>query len=74
MNEWISVKDRLPEITEGLSTSRAVIVWQPEYKNEFCANWNNRHWQIFGAFGRIVEGITHWQPLPAPPEQQKESL
>ena len=67
MSEWISVDEHMPEITEGLQCSRAVLVWQPEYQNIFEANWDRRKWQIFGAFGRVVEGVTHWQPLPDPP-------
>ena len=70
--KWDSVDERLPEKTDGLSAYRAVLVWQPEYQNIFEANWDGRKWQIFGAFGRVVEGVTHWRPLPSPPRTDQQ--
>jgi len=71
VGKWISVDERMPAITEGLRASRAVLIWQPEYKNRYAANWDGRKWQLFGAFGRVVEGVTHWREMPEPPTDQQ---
>ena len=67
-SEWISVKDRLPEIDEF------VLV---------CRNWRGKLVQCVDRirlyydrekpkeeqrwYGFMYSDITHWQPLPAPP-------
>lgn len=72
MNEWISVKDRLPDREE------LVIVWAPSpnrvipgyYLAELVEDsgcsylWRVRHvsWNL------LLRDTSHWQPLPAPPQ------
>ena len=58
---WVSVEERLPEedvkvLTMGLQKHPVV-----------CSFWHSD-----GVFrdGGIIEGVTHWMPLPAPPEER----
>lgn len=62
-NEWISVKDRLPEI------GKKVLAYRPSMYYEFIQTiyhgsemWENG----YDIKGDMV--ITHWMPLPEPPE------
>ena len=71
MAEWISVKDRLPELipcTAGTAYSEAVLVWTSG-KKAMVAVWNGNDflratsfWEAWG------EEVTHWMQLPQPPK------
>ena len=70
--KWFSVKERLPEEIDGESKAVLAIVKFVD----FCGNvWSNnyiiawtehREWACKGI-------VTHWMPLPEPPEQKGES-
>lgn len=71
MSEWISVDERLPE--DGTSALVYVPQWGEDYLRYQVAwinydisppEWINN--------GYEVDGVTHWQPLPAPPEAPSE--
>jgi hypothetical protein len=73
VQEWVSVKDRLPEmppdkIAEGYVQIQ-VLVWSD--KGRQCA-WFQVDTKTFydqpGLFGTKVNGVTHWMPLPQPPK------
>lgn len=73
VQEWVSVKDRLPEmppdkIAEGY-VQMQVLVWCD--KGRQCA-WFQVDTKTFydqpGLFGTEVDGVTHWMPLPFPPK------
>ena len=62
MSEWISVDDRLPEV--GVT----VIV------EGGCGYYSdNVWWTLMGdnAHKLIQWKVTHWMPLPAPPEDKE---
>ena len=74
MQEWISVKDRPPEmppdkIAEGY-VQMQVLVWCD--KGRQCA-WFQVDTKTFydqpGLFGTEVDGVTHWMPLPEMPQK-----
>jgi hypothetical protein len=61
MGEWISVKDRLPDY------EAEVLIYSPETLIDLGSySWRFERWR--GSSGALVEGITHWMPLPEPPE------
>ena len=60
--KWISVEDRLPKnVSNILGYGNGMIYWMFYNSN---GNWclENEH----------VENITHWMPLPKPPEANNE--
>lgn len=63
--EWISVEERLPT-EDGF-----YIVHSTEYPEEdihvLMAAWNKNHFEIW--VDRPLDKVTHWQEMPAPPEQ-----
>ena len=69
---WISVEDRLPE------TRHAVLVYTPHHKNIWAASMHeDGNWYIWSTGGKVLLDpdwngpITHWMPLPEPPEEVK---
>ena len=63
VQEWISVKDRLPEHGD------VVVVWHTYMEHPFVCQWDERSdcWiDDKWAFGRNT--ITHWCYLPHPPK------
>lgn len=66
--KWISVNDRLPEFGDT-----AVIRFDGKtdiatyWRGELCPHWRGQ-W-----YGTIYLGsVTHWMPLPEPPEMDAE--
>lgn len=78
MTEWISVKDRLPPFCEDVlvkykrkipfyNVARYLPhekIWENNYTDLLHNSFLNNHGRIF--FIRRVR-ITHWMPLPQPP-------
>lgn len=61
VQEWISVKDRLPEY------EKPVMGWDAEMCDMGIVNF------IYGQFFDILDmsetNVTHWMPLPEPPKE-----
>lgn len=64
-NQWISVKDRLPELGQKViavfQDSGGSIADQARYRDDMFdfSGWCNVQ----------MESVTHWMPLPAPPKE-----
>lgn len=74
-NEWISVKDRLPELPFDGWNSRVVICCEKDghvspmyYERVAVRGKSITRWRYI--WNRIYDrgAITHWMPLPEPPE------
>ena len=70
-NQWINVKDRLPDLipcNAGTAYSEAVIAWTSGRK-AMIAVWDGSDWVApFDYWEAWGEEITHWMPLPEPPK------
>ena len=68
---WISVKDRLPDIdkkSEVPGWSKEVIGYHRQCGIVFCyCHISTREW-ILSKSCHITSKITHWMPIPEPPE------
>ena len=62
---WISVKDRLPE------TRNPVLVTN-EYGDFYLANCSNGIWTEHSREKANFISVTHWMPIPEPPEMNGE--
>ena len=82
-NEWVSVYDRLPEADRTFTHDKSVLVYVPENKKmlhhgiyegklvtdeidgERVTDWMLWGWPYID---RERPFVTHWMPLPEPPE------
>lgn len=63
VGEWVSVKDRLPEKNgDYITYDRDGTVW-PHFFTASSKVWED-------ALGFSTELVTHWMPLPEPPEEE----
>ena len=75
MAEWISVKDRLP-------SENGVYGIYSNYGDEGLANYKCGEWQVqpycyiknVEAWGTMRGHVTHWMPLPDPPQQEQRTI
>jgi len=68
VGEWVSVNDRLPE------KRKAVLAYAPRYNNIWAVVLIDNGWNIWAPVGTKYDPdwdgpITHWMPLPEPPEE-----
>ena len=65
---WISVNDRLPE--RGITRCIIAIKLGNGLKGTLCARYNADLKSWSGWYNdRITSEVTHWMPLPQPPEE-----
>lgn len=74
MPQWISVKERLPEIADGRFISDDVL-WISRYGELHVSCLEQLRHEIYVDWGEAgllkLDQVTHWMPLPAPPEEEK---
>ena len=73
MDEWISVKERLPEPNvkdESNFFIKAYLVARCNGFTMHTALWDGKHWVLW-TYGRVLKDVTHWMPLPEKPNTQK---
>lgn len=77
--EWISVKDRLPEVGElvcGYMKSTGPMIWEYfQYEGEPEPTWTLNSFDGNDGVDTFTDdGLepTHWMPLPAPPKADTE--
>ena len=80
MSEWISVEDRLPS-REGLEPDEVEYVLVSEQSFDAITGeklgssvsicgFGHDGWSKFDNFGCVrTENITHWMPMPWPPQE-----
>lgn len=68
--EWISVKDRLPEVPKGrvAQVSRTVVCYCDDGYVYGFYWYSKRKWLLESVYGFRPINVTHWMPLPDPPD------
>lgn len=64
MNKWIKVEDQLPQ------DFRKVIVWVYRYPHPCFMDVSTRQDGRWTSHNEGASTITHWMPLPAPPDKK----
>jgi hypothetical protein len=74
--KWINVKDKLP--TTGPCGSEEVLVYRSSVLDKFhvCIYFGKdpwfkcgHHWNLKHGHNKAAEDVTHWMPLPEPPNE-----
>lgn len=67
--EWISVKDRLPEGDDTVVVYSGMGYGLAKYAS-FTGNWHIR--PFFDECYQSKDCVTHWMPLPGPPNDKPD--
>ena len=62
---WISVEERLPEDYEDV-----VIIMRNGASSWYRVAYREYGGWSFGGGRRVTDEVTHWMPLPEPPEEE----
>ena len=65
VQEWISVKDRLPE-----NIANRVLVVCERSNGVFYAHYEKPFWINLETDKPFISTVTHWMPLPEPPKEE----
>ncbi len=73
MSEWISVDEKLPELTMFENQfSEDLLLWHCGDTIHLIGYYNDKdEWRIYHDSEKACEYITHWMPLPEPPKKNK---
>lgn len=64
-NEWVSVEERLPAPKQNvLAYSPKSGIAEADYADGVLMQYR---------WSAVMDGVTHWMPLPAPPERQENT-
>lgn len=66
---WVSVTERLPKADEYDARGYAVPYLVMNGWMRVTARRTKDYWVLFGN-GTVLEYVTHWMPLPEPPEEE----
>lgn len=71
MAEWIGVKDRLPEKhkPDFDYESNVVLLYVEDYDEMRTGYYDYQFHEFYTVDDIILGGVTHWMPLPEPPEE-----
>ena len=82
VQEWVSVKDRLPEedgkylVFEQNNgrTNTSILRFAKDARKvdryDFKSRWENAWYEYDSEWGHYtVDSVTHWMPLPEPPQK-----
>lgn len=70
-NNWISVKDRLPDNLQSVLVTDGRVIHAGAYyegSDKFCLN-DGVQFVPDGTYCDLEDHYSHWQPLPEPPKQ-----
>ena len=68
-NEWVSVEEGLPP---DMGDVLVVAFWHERWQTMigWCSD-NGKKWRVYTSHGeREPGGVTHWMPLPVPPDRR----
>lgn len=73
MSEWIPVTERMPELPPGSAPWASVPCLVVEHGTVRFAKYGLWYGRIgfddvTAELVELIDGVTHWMPLPAPPE------
>ncbi|NEG85075.1 DUF551 domain-containing protein [Pantoea agglomerans] len=70
MSQWIKCSEKMPEIgAKVLVVQHGKYVSSVHYRQWVTAKNEKGRAPRFEDMRGIVYGVTHWQPLPSPPEE-----